>query len=242
MTTSGVSFTENSRAADLHRLGLEAALERKDYLAAHNLFDEALRSLSVPLSRQLYKDSSLTLQRAKIIRDKGFTSIREGLHTGDYGHLDDAHHSLISSERMSAQLVHREQHIYSADAWKFLLSEHGATLGLLGRLATVCEVVQVPIHDIYEAEEYYDTAHQNFLSEGVNKYYQTSNAINAARHERLEGRLNTTGIWLGRAALSVRQAKKHDPSNYEPARKTYRQRRAYLKTKKTAARSVLVKP
>ncbi|MBX4199286.1 hypothetical protein KW789_00105 [Candidatus Saccharibacteria bacterium] len=242
MTRSVEAFTENARARDLHSLGLEAALGRKDYATAYQLFDEATRALGVPLSQSLHSESSLKLQGARIIRDKGFTSLREALYGQDYGRLEEAHHSLVDSETMSAQMVQRGNETYSPEAWRFLISEHGATLGLLGRLATVCEVVQVPIEDVYEAEDYYDTAHKVFLSEGVNKYYQTSNAINAARHERINGRLTAAGIWMGRAALSVRQAKKHDPSNYEQARKTYTQRRAYLKSKRTAAASVLTKP
>lgn len=132
---------------------------------------------------------------------------------------------------------------YSPEAWSYLQNELGASIGLLGRIATVAFVVggvenadtEVPDN----AAGHYEQADRTV---DTNMYYATSNAVNAARHERIMGKRLEAAKWMGRAVKYTVGAFKNDRSNAFRAARTVAARTFALTSKKNSRRSVLKRP
>lgn len=123
-------------------------------------------------------------------------------------------------------------------------AEHGATLSCLGRLATLNSVVTTSTEEfaLFGRQQYKD-AHEE-LKQGNNGYYRVSNAMTAARHERLNGTPQGALLWLGRAVTGLGWTAAHDRTNFVPAAKTLASRAQHLNPfdRKAAESSVEVKP
>src|SRR5258707_188486 len=130
------AFEVNSIAAIEHGRGSQ--LEKAhDYPAAHAAFNDAIDILSGD-----EPSPSTDLQTARIMRDDGFTYVREYIaNNGDSLVYHTAVNTIGSSLALTTGLHKQGEAEYSADAWRYLLSEHGATVGLIGRLLTVRAVV-----------------------------------------------------------------------------------------------------
>ena len=124
-------------AAALHQRGLDKAVEAGDYAGAHTDFDSSLDILA-----HVEQSADVELQTARIIRDDGFTHVREVLRTDhDLWSLDTyraASVKLHSSLNVTADLL--EQDYENPKRLKELMSEHGATLGCLGRMVVAMQV------------------------------------------------------------------------------------------------------
>lgn len=132
-------------------------------------------------------------------------------------------------------------------------SEHGATIGLMARtLTAMCVEMDDFSEDeatanviasdrLHEAQKKYDEAHL-YLARGNNGYYRTSNAVNAARHERLAGNRVKALRWMGRGAVGLAWSLVHDRSNAKQSILTFGDKLIDLRSKNSAAKSVVKRP
>ena len=241
----------NSEAQQFHESGLRAELAG-NYGQAHESFDTAHAVLSgVP------QTLDTVVQAARITRDAGFTYVREAISEHSPSILDQAHRIIQSSVESTAPLVSGVAFIGTSQpeanpqkAQKEFLAEHGATVSLLGRIATVKEVI-VGIDTRGNSKEAqnarnveqqpYSLAH-DILRRGNNGYYRVSNAMVGARQERLNGRLPQMVRWLGRATTGLAWTALRDPSNLKPAVRTIGNRSRHLRSYQAAINSVTTHP
>lgn len=227
-------FNEDETAKELHTQGL--SLIKTDIEGAHGLYNEALQRLSdVPHGLD---EPSLRMQAARILRDDGFLHVRQAVRTEadkPEAEIDEGLKKLLTSEAFTRGLKDRKAPRFSPDAWRFVRSEHGATVALIARLATVTFVLETELSQ--PPIRYYEAAHAD-LSLGSNRYYETSNAISAARQAILGGSSYTASVWRDRAYKSSQRAKKEDPVNAKAAARTYNRRKKYLKSVRIARNSV----
>lgn len=141
-------------------------------------------------------------------------------------------------------------------------TEFGETLGLMARTVTALCVringfeaampkIKLANTDIGKrqdvktnnqyARELYDIAHMA-LKLGNNGYYRTSNAVNAARHERLVGKRIKALRWMGRGAAGLAWTTLHDRTNVMSSAKTFARHALDLRTKTEATMSVAERP
>lgn len=212
---------------DLHRQGIDAATGEHDYDRAHALYGQALDAINTArddsLSATLQADTQDTqlifnsdaacVQEARVWRDDGFVNIREALAGPNLQtrakHFATARQALDRSQAALWEKVNPQGGIYrnNREAW----GEYGTSRGALGRLATA-EMVSAKRYsreashspDPKEVRELYEDAHAA-LRRGSNTYYLVSNAVNAARHERIFGTKRGVVKWLGRAAFGLAQ-------------------------------------
>lgn len=230
-------FAENPEAKLLHTQGLK--LIKRDIDGAHELYGQAQELLQHDSGLDEF---STMMQLARVIRDDGFLHVRQAAkpETGDrVSEIRFGAAKLYISREFTQKLKDRKLGVYEPEAWRFLRSEHGATVGLIGRLATVALVAQEDFD--LQGWGFYEEAHRD-LTKGSNRYYETSNAINAARHSLIIGRHYTKSVWQNRAYEAAVNAAKEDPANESAAMKTYLQRKKYLKSQKVAVKSVLKNP
>jgi hypothetical protein len=249
-------LSENPEAARFHGLGLQAQLEG-DYDEAHENLSEAASILgdTTSLAGQV--------QRARIRRDVGFTYVRQAVD-------DDSSKLVVAAEAMldislgdtkAAMLgekfreltgTEREGSTLAREIRREVLAEHGATLGLLGRTATVRAVLlgvdtrgngDEARQARTEEQKWYgrDYAH-GLLKQGNNGYYWVSNAMNGARKEIINGQQLRAGKWMVRATEGLAWTARHDRRNLAAAQKTFLGRLPYLRSYDAAKDSVLVKP
>ena len=238
----------NPEAQRLHEAGLQAELNG-DYAQAHDAFNDA---------QQILAGVSPTLdtivQSAHINRDNGFTYVRAAIADSNPTIFDQALATISHSVEATAPLVSNidllQSHVSPKKTRTELLAEHGATVSLLGRAATVKEVMlgidtrgdDEAAHnarDVYQQP--YSQAH-DILRSGNNGYYLVSNAMVAARQELLNSRLLQMSVWLGRAATGVVWTALQDPTNLRAAVRTVGSRVRHLRSYQAAIASVTTNP
>lgn len=236
---------KNPVAQHLHERGLEAVRDG-DFLLAHNSFTAAIQLLN-----DIPEEISTIAQRADIARDQGFTYVREltvsDTPTARGGLLTTGRSRLRAAEAIVTDLLEHEE--VSNQDRAGLSANRGATRSLLGRTATVGALLpnasltdeHLRQNQITEARNRYCLAHKD-LREGNNGYYRVSNAMVAARHERLFGSKVTVARWLGRAMLGLTWTSFYDTDNYEAAARTFRTRLPHLRTHDRAVKSVFEHP
>ena len=248
------ALVENPEAMLLHTEGLDAEMNG-DFASVHESFTVAQAILAT-----LPETMDTITQSARIVRDNGFTYVREAIHKSDTSLLRAASLCINDSIEATAPIVSG-----TIFAWpeapssvtntakrgrREVITEHGATVSLLGRLSTVKSVmlgidtrtdepsaVQARSID----QQGYALAH-DLLRRGNNGYYRVSNAMMGARQERLNGRLPHAFVWLGRAASGVAWTAVRDPRNFKSTILTVGNRLRDIRSYKAAHDSVLVRP
>jgi hypothetical protein len=246
------TFVLDERAQQLHQAGLAAELQAS-FTDARICFAGALDILAEqPQTLDIY------VQTARIQRDEGFTFVREALTRQAPLPFSRAETTLGRSARMTGFLLGETRppdgidipaESMSKAQQRELLAEHGATINLLGRLATARQTLsgQDGAFATFRAlnsrqrRNWYELAHA-FHREGSNGYYRVSNAVTGARAERMGGDLPHLVRWLGRAAAGLGWTAAHDRRNLLRASLTFSSRTLHLATPGTATRSVRVKP
>jgi hypothetical protein len=237
-------------ADGMHADGLSLALGGQ-FGAAHEAFDAALERLA----NAALPAVDGQLHGARITRDQSFTYVRQALSASaelsEEGLFAVAEQGLHVSARTTKRLI--DLHTVTGRREKELLSEHGATLGLLGRKVVAQQVVleQLPDYegaglerrDVRGAQHYFGRhgAH-GYLQRGSNMYYLVSNAMHGARAERLNGAPAHMVPWLERAQVGISRAALTDRSNLQPALRTVGRIGASLRSKDTAAASIMARP
>lgn len=237
-------FEINPEAQQLHEIGLRAELSG-DYSQAHESFDAAQHVLE-----ELPESVDTQIQTARILRDKGFTLVRSSIQVPDIVELDKADDVIEeASGKTFLQILKAGNTSPGPEPplrlnrlqWRELLAEHGATISLLGRIATVKEVTFGQRDDNNPPETTYETAH-DFLKKGNNGYYRVSNTMVAARQERIKGNMPNMFKWLGRAGVSLAWTAAFDRENVKPAIRTFGSRLLHLRSHLKAVHSVAGKP
>jgi hypothetical protein len=225
------------QASEWHNKGLNES-NRHEFPAAYLSLDQAIVSID---------EAPPTVDRdvhfARVIRDIGATNMRQALVDGDPDlelidvakqHLRLSQFTLKDSETPNKSFVTQD---HEKEKFEEISSERSATVGMLGRLATAQMVLTgEPVQT-----DAYQEAHQLSL-EGSNGYYRVSNAVNAARHERLSSRPKETIKWLGRAAFGLAWTAANDRRNLKRAVLTAGDRVLGLRSKKAAKASVFERP
>lgn len=253
----------NQMVDNFHRVALQAEL-RGTLPQAHAHYGRALERLEE--NGELYTLEG-QVQSARIIRDDGFTFVRAAvadvsLHEGDTPvvSLQTAEQLLQQSRVTTGVMVAGDPRDFNPQLQtpkdtikavrRELLAEHGATIGLLGRLATVRQVLNgedtrgdtdAAIQTTNIEQSHYGWAH-NFLRSGNNGYYRVSNAMNAARQERINGHSLHAGVWLGRAASGLVWTAFHDRTHLKDAILTAGSRTLQMRSSAVAVKSVITAP
>ena len=237
-------FTTIPEAQQMHQDGLQAELSG-DYGRAHAAFEVAQMYLE-----DLPQTVDIGVQSARIARDDGFTYVRSAIQKPDVQDLDRADDTLEEAGGKTFVWILRAGNTspgpekpvrLNREQWRELLAEHGATVSLMGRLATVREVMTGEKDEYNPPSETYETAHSH-LVQGSNGYYRVSNAMVAARHERINRNYSPLAKWLGRAATGVAWTALFDTSNLAAARRTFGSRLGHLRSREAAIQSVTRKP
>lgn len=257
------TLTINPEAQRLHSIGLQAGLDG-EYVVAYKQFDNALQLLATAdmmrsdggLQDNGLKNIDSDVQVAHIVRDKGFTYAREAITKNDTVFFDLAQERVTESFNTTKPIV---KNIYgSRGTWPDLsklkptrrheqiISQHGATVSCMARITTARAVMEGvdTRHDEEVANgivEPYEDAH-DLLRLGNNGYYLVSNAMTAARQERLNGNLPEVTRWLARAANGLMWTGLHDHDNIKAATLTAASRVRHLRSHQVAEDSVFVKP
>ncbi len=234
LTTS--AFNQNQPAQSLHEQGLKSEIVG-DYDQADSLFNQAIDLLEPSAST-----IDNQLQLAKIYRDLGFNLVRHSISDLDLSELNKGKKNIEESGAKTFI------HIFKIDSPRLntyqqreLLAEHGATINLLARTATLETVIFKQSDKFNRPEKIYTTAHR-FLKKGNNGYYRTSNTLTAARQERINKHHLQAFKWLGRAAISVSWTALFDSKNLGPSVKTLAHRLPDLTNQKKAIDSLSSKP
>lgn len=235
-------------AAELHADGLDFGVDQALYPEAHNAFDAALNRLNI-----LPQTDDVLLQSARIIRDDGFTYVREGCVQSDDEESRDlferAEDRMLQSHDMTWELLSDLKPKTARE--RQLFSEHGATLGTLGRMIVARQVLfgdhnsdsKVTVADLRTEQHYFGKkeAH-HFLRQGNNMYYLVSNAMHGAQAERLNGKIAHVAPWLGRAAVGIARSAVYDRQNFMNSVKTAARLGRSLASKHSIEASVLTRP
>jgi len=246
-------LTVNPEAQTFHEAGLRSELNG-NYAQAHASFDTAQLILA-----GLPQSLDVVVQSARITRDDGFTHVRNALTESNPSMLDQAQATISHSVETTAPLVSGTLFLHTEasssittpkNARREFLAEHGATVSLLGRIATVKEVMlgidtrgdtETARHARNIEQQPYGLAH-DILRKGNNGYYRVSNAMLGARQERLNGRLPDMVVWLGRATTGLAWTALRDPSNLKNSVRTFGSRISHLRSYQAAVKSVTTKP
>jgi hypothetical protein len=249
-----IKFEEDPVATRLHTEGLGFIKESKDYRSAHARYRRAMNRLHTSHGAQKLDNKSLIMQSARIVRDDAFVHVREAVRPWNRDPADSlgqALEKLKLSKGVTEALKAEKAPLYSPDAWRYLRAEHGATLGLIARTATVAYVLGIELE--VSPSPYYVDAYDD-LHNGSNRYYETNDCMSAARQKVIEG---TSGlVWSDRAWRSVIQAQKdarlaelEGRDNIDVIRDTaaaaegsYVSRKTFLTDPETARESVFRRP
>jgi hypothetical protein len=223
-------------ANHLHNTGLVYSLNGDNESARESYFAAIAEYGEEDTPRNL-------VQLARILRDLGFTYVRDAIRENPVKNLGIARVTLKDSIDLFDDVYACEE--LDGEAYRYLLSEHGATVGLLARTATVEGLLTPDSDQSRQADRHaideYVTA-GDFLSESDNSYYRTSNLVNAARHEAAYNRpilgLNWFSRSVGVAALSLVQ----DAGNAANNARTVADKARVMLRPSAARRSVLARP
>lgn len=243
----------NHFAKKYHDAGLEAE-RSKDFIDAYANFDNADRVLNDESKTVRTVDTQVQL--ARIGRDRGFTWIRSAIELSRVPKTEEHDETYLIDDMMVSMLSEADMHLTkskestanlisdnssrSQEVKADLFAEHGATLGLLGRLATIMSVLPSD-YASYSTSNHYQEAH-DFLKQGNNGYYLVSNAMNAARHSRINSNISESLGWLVKADQGLLWTAAHDRSNLKAATLTAGSRTLDLLTRSRAEDSVFTKP
>lgn len=237
-------FSVVTEAQQKHEAGLQAELSG-NYQEAHEAFATAQRYLA-----ELPPTIDVDVQSARIDRDNGFTYVRSAIKRNDQEDLDEADDvldaaggkTLLWTLKAGNSSPGPEASVrLSFTQWRELFAEHGATISLMARVATVREIMTGKKDEYNPPSETYKTAGRHLVL-GSNGYYLVSNALVAARHERINGNLSGTTSWLGMAATGVVLTAALDIRNLRRASETFVSRTRHLRSRSIAAQSVTEKP
>lgn len=233
---------------NLHHQGEQLANTQGDLTSARRIFATGLAMYEdAPLAE---RTNAADLAYARILRDDGFT-IKKLQQHGPADDLPDPFERLQQSRRITegllglpreggvsafgiAQKSLRQMARRNRDLG-YLMAEHGATVGGLGRLAAR-HLVDTGLFDetrkLTRAErkratevtkDFGKDQAYGFTWLGNNGYYRTSDAMNGPRVEVAKGGLISklkAAKWLGRAAMSIGFTARYDRGNFLPALKT----------------------
>lgn len=233
----------DAEAAEWHDIGVEAALAG-DFKLADEAFTTSLSHIEDEPTSYDAK-----VQVARIGRDVGFTGVRKAIERNDVRLLARSGVQISHYSGPFIEAFTQGQNCLTKKARRESLAEYGATVSLLGRTATVTQVmrentgaVSVKIRQAANSgKEQYAQAH-NLLRQGDNGYYRVSNALTAARHERMNGRILKAAGWVGRATVGLAWTAANDRQNFGAAVRTAGNRARHLLTRGTARRSVKKAP
>ncbi|HET9850147.1 MAG TPA: hypothetical protein VFP35_00760 [Candidatus Saccharimonadales bacterium] len=213
-----------------------------DHERARRFFEVASKLQEAPNGH--HPDHSLTIHTARIARDAGFALVRQAI-TAEKGArlamLKQAWQELADSAQMTESLMPVEAEplpVYTPEARAFLDSEHGATISCLGRTAVVAKVLDIQTK---EPDIFFDEA-QIYLATGSNRYYETSNAKQAARWSVISGQTDRAQSWLETARDSVKRALEENPVNYQAAQASLYEAEPYLANPVAARAAALARP
>jgi hypothetical protein len=239
------AFREHPEVRQHHTDGLTLAVTAtapQEFDAARNKFGHALTVLMMTDHDLLPAD--VIMQNSRIRRDMGFTWAREALVAGDpsllwkqaFPLLDKADIALgeLLAQQRSGRLCGGKE------VYQLLEAEIGATKGVIGRVAVLGAILETGMPKL-DPSGYFKRAHVH-LKHGSNKYYQTSNAMHAARYERMRGQPVRTALWVGKALSSVIRAVATDRNNAKAAVRTFVGRLPHLKDQYSAAKAIRAKP
>ncbi|RWZ78045.1 MAG: hypothetical protein EOT04_03180 [Candidatus Chaera renei] len=236
-------FHQDDVARELHEIGIFWATVKGGYKEAQTSYARALERIE----RSGLDEVSAKVQSARIIRDGAFADARQAAAERSLAPLDKSEEALRSSLKLISLLYDMYPSTrFSPEAWRFLSSEYGATVSMLGRAATLRAVIAPGDNhgreSLDQAAKNYWTAHEEYLKKGSNRYYEASNGVNAARNEVLAGRLSNAAAWLVRASSSAAVAGLADRPNFKNAFATVTARLPGLTSKQAAAASVVARP
>lgn len=220
----------------LHVKGLSDSLKgdnngaREAYFAALAQYDE--------------EDTPRNLvQIARVLRDLGFTYVRDAIQENPVINLGIARATLEESIALFSDAHTRED--YDREAYKYLLAEHGASIGLLARMATVSGLLATDLDHARAADrqaigEYARAA--EVLRQSDNSYYRTSNLVNAARHETAFDRPILGLTWFSRSVGATAVSLVQDAGNTLNGARTVADKAKVMLRPSAARRSVLTRP
>lgn len=199
------------------------------------------------------------VQRARIKRDIGADHLRTLAWSNLSGHvmgvqteeqlmqvqrftdasmkLLDTAHNLAEGDTYAAQRPRDAKPVAQAALISEILAEQAATIGQVGRTATT----EMVLTGVNMPDTAYETAHELAL-EGPNGYYQVSNAVNAARHNRIAGDSGEALRWMRLALHALAWTGEHDPDNLHAAQRTFAAHSLALRSVGAAKASVLSRP
>ncbi len=239
-------FEVNNGAQKLHEMGLKQELNQ-DFQLADQTFDDALYTVS-STPENILPQPDKKVQIGRILRDKGFNLIRFSIINHSLGLYSDGYDSLDKSETKFYGALSNLS-VYSGFLAKSevdklkesINAERGATISLMARAITAREVVFEVKNGNNEAIRQYERAHSHLIT-GDNGYYRVSNAMVAARHEKINSKNTKMVNWLGKAVVGLGFTLFQDKRNLKPAVFTFGSRLLDLSSKTKAEQSVKSKP
>jgi hypothetical protein len=236
------SFEFNPDAAALHDKGLEIATTSADLCDAIHVLINARDIVRGQINPT---EADLQVQLAGIERDLGFTFVRVGLQDAMTDGATLAMHAFDAGRDSLIGALKREFEVSDlvSDAVQRaeLTSEEGATVTLLARFGTVKRVLGLCDEDTETTQNRYSEAAER-LEAGSNRYYEVSNAANAARDARLGGRASAVSRWLGVGVKATLRAAAHDRGNFIPSGGAIAHRTPTLLSRSRTERSIIARP
>lgn len=234
---------------------------------AHGLFAAAQNELDAARATFGYVTVDSRVQSASITRDDGFTYVREAIREQELSARQNLlRQAGVTTERSCGvtDSIIRERgilddgstRVHILSGWTEedceILAEHGATLGLLGRMATVAYVLHGGNASAIEVRDGDDTSQPRqslyeqayyYACNGNNGYYRASIAMTGARDALLDGQLDSVRVWCDRAVSSLAWTAMHDDwRNAKAAARTMIHRTPHLRSYRAAEASVLLRP
>ncbi len=240
------NFEVNNEAQELHETGLKEELN-KNFQSADQSFDQALDILSYTTNSEL-SETDKNVQTARILRDKGFNLIRFSIQEQNNGLFSDGYEVLNKSDskfdKASTSLTMYSEFLSNDEMkhfYKSISAEKGATISLMARAITAREVAMEVKNKGHQADRLYRKAHY-YLTIGDNGYYRVSNAMVAARHEKIHSQNKKMIQWLSKAVVGLGFTILQDRKNLKPAVYTFGDRLIDLSSKSKAESSLKSKP
>lgn len=237
-------LVESPGARQLHQTGLEFEKDG-EHDNAHESFAAAVDILT-----GLPETLDTNVQWARILRDDGFTYVRSAIKNEDEIDLYRARNVLSDACRKTFLEILKAGNtspgpeiplLVSKEQKRELNAEHGVTLSLIGRLATVKEIMTGKKDKDDPPARTYGVAH-NFLTDGNNGYYRVSNALVAARQERINQNTSGMAVWESQVAIGLAWTALRDPGNLIRSIETIGNRELDLRSYSAAKKSVITKP
>lgn len=173
------------------------------------------------------------LQRATILRDDGFTYVREGFAFGRGELIDRGAATLDSSLELTGKLL-TGGFAPSVRARKRLYSEHGQTAALRNH-TDVLEALFGGEHPDAEVVGHFSIIYQDHLRQGSNQYFIANTALRAAACEVMTGEDRIHAMrWVGVAAVAFGRSLVSDRQNTIPVARTIIARTPGLRAAETA--------